>query len=64
MYSLVTSTLTWDTLRAVTTVVGLVLVGRAILASLRRAKPVVAPLSSARVRRAHVMIVDPHVRMP
>jgi len=42
VYSLVTSTATWDTLRAVTTVVGLVLVGRAVLSSLRRAKPVVS----------------------
>ena len=39
LYSLVTSTLSWDTLRAVTTVVGLVVVGRPILAALRRAKP-------------------------
>jgi len=45
VYSLLTSTLSWDTLRAVTTVVGLVLVGRAILGSLRRAKPV-APVPS------------------
>lgn len=40
VYSLITSTVGWDTLRAVTTVVGLLLVGRAILAALRRAKPV------------------------
>jgi len=40
VYSLVTSTATWDTLRAVTTVVGLLLVGGAVLSSLRRAKPV------------------------
>ncbi|WP_166791675.1 ECF transporter S component [Cryobacterium frigoriphilum] len=38
LYSLVTSTLTWDTVRAVTTAVGLVLVGPAVLAALRRAK--------------------------
>ena len=38
LYSLVTSTLTWDTVRAVTTVVGIVLVGPAVLAALRRAK--------------------------
>lgn len=43
VYSLVTSTLTWDTLRAVTTVIGVVVVGRAVLSSLRRAKPVAAP---------------------
>ncbi|MFF2370594.1 ATP-binding cassette domain-containing protein [Agromyces sp. NPDC058110] len=40
LYSLVTSSLTWDTLRAVTTVVGLAVIGGAVLASLRRAKPV------------------------
>jgi energy-coupling factor transport system ATP-binding protein len=40
LYSLVTSTAGWDTLRAVTTIVGIVLVGRAILAALRRVKPV------------------------
>ena len=43
LYSLVTSTLTWDTLRAVTTTIGLLVVGRAVLASLRRAKPAVPP---------------------
>ncbi|MCP9001736.1 ATP-binding cassette domain-containing protein [Pseudarthrobacter sp. RMG13] len=40
LYSLVTSTAGWDTLRAVTTVVGIAVVGRAILAALRRVKPV------------------------
>jgi hypothetical protein len=35
-YSLVTSTLTWDTVRALTTVVGIALVGRPVLAALRR----------------------------
>ncbi|MCC2031310.1 ATP-binding cassette domain-containing protein [Microbacterium allomyrinae] len=39
LYSLVTSTLTWDTLRAITTVVGILVVGRAVLAAFRRAKP-------------------------
>ncbi len=39
VYSLLTSTAGWDTLRAVTTVLGLTLVGRPILAALRRAKP-------------------------
>ncbi|GAA5202524.1 hypothetical protein GCM10025773_27020 [Microbacterium jejuense] len=39
LYSLVTSTLSWDTLRAVTTVIGLVVVGRPVLAALRRTKP-------------------------
>ena len=38
LYSLVTSTLTWDTVRAITTVVGLALVGPAVLAALRRTK--------------------------
>ena len=40
LYSLLTSTAGWDTLRAVTTVVGIAVVGRAVLASLRRVKPV------------------------
>ena len=35
-YTLVTSTLTWDTVRAITTVVGIVLIGRPVLAALRR----------------------------
>jgi hypothetical protein len=38
LYSLVTSTLTWDTVRAITTTVGIVLVGPAALAALRRAR--------------------------
>lgn len=36
---LVTSTAGWDTLRAVTTVIGIAVVGRAILAALRWVKP-------------------------
>lgn len=40
IYSLVTSTAGWDTLRAITTVIGIAVVGRAILAALRRVKPV------------------------
>ena len=43
LYSLVTSSAGWDTLRAITTIVGLVLVGRPVLAALRRAKPVLGP---------------------
>ncbi|MBD3940335.1 ATP-binding cassette domain-containing protein [Microbacterium sp. NEAU-LLC] len=43
LYSLVTSTLSWDTLRAVTTVIGLVVIGRPVLAALRRAKPLQQP---------------------
>ncbi|XAZ31352.1 ATP-binding cassette domain-containing protein [Paenarthrobacter ureafaciens] len=39
LYSFITSTAGWDTLRAVTTTVGVALVGRAVLAALRRAKP-------------------------
>jgi hypothetical protein len=38
LYSLVTSTLTWDTVRAITSAVGILLVGPAALAALRRAK--------------------------
>ena len=38
LYSLATSTLTWDTVRAITTVVGIAVVGRPLLAALRRAK--------------------------
>ncbi|BCW72910.1 ATP-binding cassette domain-containing protein [Arthrobacter sp. NicSoilB8] len=40
LYSLLTSTAGWDTLRAITTIVGITLVGRAVLAALRRVKPV------------------------
>jgi hypothetical protein len=48
LYSLVTSTLTWDTVRAITTAVGIALVGRGALAALRRAKlgPGLTPRSS------------------
>jgi hypothetical protein len=38
VYSLVTSTLTWDTVRAITTTLGILLLGPAILAALRRAR--------------------------
>lgn len=48
LYSLVTSTLSWDTLRAITTVIGLVVVGRPILAALRRTKPLQVPAASVR----------------
>ena len=40
LYSLLTSTAGWDTLRAITTVIGVAVVGRAVLVSLRRVKPV------------------------
>jgi energy-coupling factor transport system ATP-binding protein len=42
LYSLVTSTATWDTLRAITTTIGILVVGTAVLGALRRAKPVAA----------------------
>ncbi|MEW1835627.1 ABC transporter ATP-binding protein [Microbacterium sp. NPDC079995] len=45
LYSLVTSTAGWDTVRAVTTVVGIALVGRPLLRSLRRVKPVSVPVA-------------------
>lgn len=48
LYSLLTSTAGWDTLRAVTTIIGIAVVGRAILAALRRVKPVSAVGSSGR----------------
>jgi len=38
LYSLVTSTATWDTVRAITSAVGILLVGPAVLPALRRAK--------------------------
>ncbi len=44
MYTLVTSTLTWDTLRALTTVLGILIIGRPVCSRLcARAKPVTAP---------------------
>jgi hypothetical protein len=46
LYSLLTSTAGWDTLRAVTTIIGIAVVGRAILAALRRVKPV-SPVGSS-----------------
>ncbi|WP_019179642.1 ATP-binding cassette domain-containing protein [Microbacterium yannicii] len=39
LYSLVTSTLSWDTLRAITSLIGILIIGRPVLAALRRAKP-------------------------
>jgi hypothetical protein len=45
VYSLVTSTLTWDTVRAITTTAGILLMGPAVLAALRRAR--VTPRSTA-----------------
>lgn len=51
LYSLVTSTLTWDTVRALTTLVGIAIVGRGALAALRRSplavrRPAAEPLRS------------------
>jgi energy-coupling factor transport system ATP-binding protein len=40
LYNLTTSTLTWDSVRAITTVVSLVLIGGAALKALRRVSPV------------------------
>ena len=40
LYSLTTSTLTWDSVRAITTVVSLVLIGGSALKALRRVSPV------------------------
>ncbi|MBM7827239.1 ATP-binding cassette domain-containing protein [Microbacterium aurum] len=56
VYSLLTSTLSWDTLRAITTIIGLALVGRALLRSLRRAKPVATPTPSP----APLVVAVPH----
>ena len=53
LYSLLTSTAGWDTLRAVTTVIGIAVVGRAILAALRRVKPVSAGTFSIGGRSQH-----------
>ncbi|MBT2593759.1 ATP-binding cassette domain-containing protein [Arthrobacter sp. ISL-72] len=47
LYSLVTSTAGWDTVRAITTIIGISVVGRAILAALRRVKPVSSSGGSA-----------------
>jgi energy-coupling factor transporter ATP-binding protein EcfA2 len=52
LYSLVTSTAGWDTLRAVTTIIGIIVVGRAVLAAFRRVKPVSSPAGSAGGRAA------------
>ncbi|UKA66528.1 ATP-binding cassette domain-containing protein [Arthrobacter sp. FW306-05-C] len=53
LYSLLTSTAGWDTLRAVTTVIGIAVVGRAVLASLRRVKPVSAGTAGSDAKAAH-----------
>jgi energy-coupling factor transporter ATP-binding protein EcfA2 len=52
LYSLVTSTAGWDTLRAVTTIIGIIVVGRAVLAAFRRVKPVSSVSGSAGGRAA------------
>ena len=38
LYTLITSTLTWDTVRAITTVLGIALIGRYVLRALRRTR--------------------------
>ncbi|MGN7199587.1 ATP-binding cassette domain-containing protein [Arthrobacter sp. SAFR-044] len=53
LYSLLTSTAGWDTLRAVTTVIGIAVVGRAVLASLRRVKPVSDGMAGSRGHTVH-----------
>lgn len=58
LYSLLTSTAGWDTLRAVTTVIGIAVVGRAILAALRRVKPVSGAGGQA-TRPQPIHVVDP-----
>ena len=47
VYSLITSTLTWDTVRAITTTLGVLVAGPAVLAALRRA-PLAKLRASAR----------------
>jgi len=46
VYSLASSTLTWDTVRAITTMVGLALVGKPALQALRRAHVRARPVAS------------------
>ncbi|MFT4260400.1 ATP-binding cassette domain-containing protein [Microbacterium sp.] len=56
LYSFVTSTAGWDTLRAITTIVGITLIGRPVLAAFRRAKPLAAPA------RHDDSLATPHLR--
>lgn len=60
LYSLVTSTLGWDTLRAITTVVGILIIGRPVLAALRRAKPLAAASAPRSASRTPVSAGTPH----
>ena len=53
LYSLLTSTAGWDTLRAVATVIGIAVVGRAVLASLRRVKPVSGGVAASGGKAEH-----------
>jgi hypothetical protein len=46
VYSLASSTLTWDTVRAITTMVGLALVGKPALQALRRAHVRARPVAA------------------
>lgn len=58
LYSLVTSTAGWDTLRAVTTIIGITVIGRAVLAAFRRVKPV-SNLGAQAVKAQHAQNRDP-----
>ncbi|MEV7573336.1 ATP-binding cassette domain-containing protein [Pseudarthrobacter sp. NPDC089323] len=58
LYSLVTSTAGWDTLRAVTTIIGITVIGRAVLAAFRRVKPV-SNLGAQAVKAQHAQDRDP-----
>lgn len=58
LYSLVTSTAGWDTLRAVTTVIGITVIGRAVLAAFRRVKPV-SNMGAQAVKAQHAQDRDP-----
>lgn len=55
VYSLVTSTLTWDTLRAITSVIGILVIGRPVLAALRRTKPLTRSDRALAPKRAHAL---------
>jgi energy-coupling factor transport system ATP-binding protein len=58
LYSLVTSTAGWDTLRAVTTIIGITVIGRAVLAAFRRVKPV-SNMGAQAVKAQHAQDRDP-----
>lgn len=62
LYSLVTSTAGWDTLRAITTIIGIAVVGRAILAALRRVKPVSS--AGGQAAKAHSTQTKDQLQLP